>query len=248
MNEHRSVAGTDVHARAVGLNQASSANEIAEQGAVANVGLVWGEAWISIAIASSDLWPIFRISRANILNTVHQQSLCKGRLLAILGVGHFLQPHRLLAADVSSIQEGEVEARKVHGIAAGKFCCLARRIVVWLLADAVGIPETGVARLGLTLNEVDRVSGVREVAHGLVIWESAGKGVITHGHATGTAVLAPVAATPSRELGRVQVGKDNAVLTVVRKSFDALVVGNHIWVRAGLIRNALPVPWAAKRP
>ena len=43
--------------------------------------------------------------------------------------------------------------------------CTRARIVVRLLADAVSITETSVARLGLTLYEVDRVTGVREIAH-----------------------------------------------------------------------------------
>ena len=248
MDQHRSVPGADVHAGIVRGDEAGRANEVAQQGAVAKVRHVGREARVSVAVAAGHLESILWVCGADILHAVHQQSLQERGVLRVLWVGHQLQEDSLLAADVRGVQEGEVEAGEVHRVAASRFRGLARCVVVGLLTHAVGIPKTGLARLWLTILEVDRVTGEGEVANGGFGREPPTERIVAHGHASCPAVLAPVAAGTARELRRVQIDKRDAVLAVVGQLSDALVVGDHGRVSAGIVRNALRIPGAAKRP
>ena len=118
VDQHGSVARANVHARGPILYQPCCADQVAKQRAVAEVGLVGREAWITISVTSGHFPPVFCIRGTHVLDTVHQQPLRERGLLRVLRVGHIFQPDSLFPAHVSGIEVGEVEAVQVPCICA----------------------------------------------------------------------------------------------------------------------------------
>jgi len=159
MDQLGSVGFTAVQTLAPILDELAGANDVAQQGAVAHVGLVV-QVGVPILIDSGHLWPIFWVRGADVLGAVQQKTLLEGGLFGVPWVGHALEPHSLPSAKVCRIQVREIKSGFVPSFQAGLLHRLSRRRVVGLLTHAMRVPADGIAGLGLLWVPSDEVVGV----------------------------------------------------------------------------------------
>ena len=145
MDQLGSVSLTAIHALTPVLNKSAGADDVAEQGAIALVWLVV-EVWVPVPIAAGYLWPVLRLCGAYVLYAVEEQPLLGIGLLAILRVGHTIEPHGLLSANVCRIQVGEVEAGSIARIRTGPLHRLTRPQVSKRAQKSRGQEVKGVQR------------------------------------------------------------------------------------------------------
>ena len=125
MDQLRSVGFTAVQTLAPILDELAGANDVAQQGAVAHVGLVV-QVRVPILIDSGHLWPIFWVRGADVLGAVQQKTLLEGGLFGVPWVGHALEPHSLPSAKVCRIQVREIKSGFVPSFQAGLLHRLSR--------------------------------------------------------------------------------------------------------------------------
>ena len=125
MDQLRSVGFTAVQTLAPILDELAGANDVAQQGAVAHVGLVV-QVGVPILIDSGHLWPIFWVRGADVLGAVQQKTLLEGGLFGVPWVGHALEPHSLPSAKVCRIQVREIKSGFVPSFQAGLLHRLSR--------------------------------------------------------------------------------------------------------------------------
>ena len=125
MDQLRSVGFTAVQTLAPILDELAGANDVAQQGSVAHVGLVV-QVEVPILIDSGHLWPIFWVRGADVLGAVQQKTLLEGGLFGVPWVGHALEPHSLPSAKVCRIQVREIKSGFVPSFQAGLLHRLSR--------------------------------------------------------------------------------------------------------------------------
>ena len=125
MDQLRSVGFTAVQTLAPILDELAGANDVAQQGAVAHVGLVV-QVGVPILVDLGHLWPIFWVRGADVLGAVQQKTLLEGGLFGVPWVGHALEPHSLPSAKVCRIQVREIKSGFVPSFQAGLLHRLSR--------------------------------------------------------------------------------------------------------------------------